>query len=766
MMSRRRFLFSMALVPTVALSPPLATAGGAPGSQRHSAGGRHQSFLSDAHSLLHTTILKNDVLFVVADRDGGIRPDAEGRGLFYHDCRFLRRYELTINGQPLQPLISTARGFEGVVYLTNPTLPQGDASQDSSLKDQTLHVTLARFLDAETLALHDTVTITNYGKKAADLRVAFTLEAGFEDIYALKGVAPKELGTRLPVERLGDGLIWIYNGQDEIRRRVAVHFEPRPHVIEHERAEIRVTIPPHRHAVTAVTVRLSEIPRGAVVKAEVGQDDRAEERRRRLEDERRVWLAGLPHVVSDNASVNELLANCFLDWHTLQCRLNGRRFLAAGAPWFVGLFGRDSLVAALQCLPYDRGLAADTLRLLALYQGQRNEERKDEQPGKILHELRLGEAAHLQLAGQAPYYGTVDATLWFLILLAEHARWEGTLSLFHELRPHVTRAVEWMEQADVHGTRFVSYSSRKDEPLDNHGWKDSSKAIVNADGSQAEQPIALVAAQGFAYMARRGVAELYWRAGDEQQAAALIAEAQQLRTRFNQQFWLPDRRFYALALQKGQVPAAAISSNPGQALWTGIVPHEHAQDVVKRLMDGAMFSGWGVRTLSADEPAYDPISYELGSVWPFDNAFIARAFRKYGFDREAVAICDGLLQAADHLPTRRLPELFCGFSRTEMPYPVPHPKADHPQAWSSGAIPYLLISLLGVVPDAFARRLRLVRPVLPTGVNRMEVRDLSVGDGRVSFAVTRRDAEHVDVEILSREGDIDVALDEDTNPDS
>lgn len=752
MMSRRRFLLSLVFFPSAALSPPFSPAGLSSSSDPQDIH-RARSFLAGTHSLLHTAILKNNLLFLVTDRDGSIRPHAEGRGLFYHDCRYLSRYELTINEQAVQPLMFATDGFEGSVYLTNGKLPE----EAHSIKEETVHVAWMRWLDADTITLRDTLTVTNYGRQAAPLRLALAFDAGFEDVYGLKGAVPRELGTRLPPEVHRDSVSWDYDGKDGIRRRVAVRFDPHPDFIGIPTAEFRPTIPPHGRFRATIVVQLSEDRQRTAV-APVPAIDDAEDRRRALRDGRRAWLSSLPNIVTDHEGLNELLAQSFQDLHTLQCELDGRRFLAAGTPWFVGLFGRDSLISALQCVGYDRPLAADTLRLLAAYQGRRNEERQDEQPGKILHELRLGEAAHLHLAGQAPYYGTVDATLWFLILLARHAQWDGSLALFRELRTHVERALAWLRQADAGGEHFISYSSRKDEPLANHGWKDSGKAIVNADGSKAQQPIALVAAQGYAYLARRAMAELYWRAGDEQQAAVLTGEAQRLRARFNQRFWVPDRQFYALALQKGDVPAAAMSSNPGQALWTGIVEESKAAHVVGALMSDAMFSGWGIRTLSAEEPAYDPMSYELGSVWPFDNAFIAAAFRRYGFDREAVTICDGLVDAAGRLPARRLPELFCGFGRKDMPYPVPHPKADHPQAWSSGALPSLLLDLLGLVPDGFARRLTIVRPVLPTRTDSVELHGLTVGDARVSLRFARQALDRIHVDVLEREGDIDVVL--------
>jgi glycogen debranching enzyme len=411
-------------------------------------------------------------------------------------------------------------------------------------------------------------------------------------------------------------------------------------------------------------------------------------------------------------------------------------------------------------LAYHPLIAEQTLRLLAKYQGTREDDWRDEQPGKILHELRVGELARLNLIPHTPFYGTVDATPLFLLLIAEHARWSGTLDLFHELREPIDRALFWMDHyGDRHGETYLAYVSRTKERMINKGWKDSGNAIVNADGSLARPPIALAEVQGYAYAAKLGIADLFERAGERERAAQLRRDAARLRERFNRDFWMEEKDCYALALQADGRPAAVISSNPGQALWTGITDEDKARRTIRRLMQDDMFSGWGVRTLSSREPAYNPISYHRGTVWPHDNSIIAAGFRRYGADGDALRIFHGLADAAFYFPSHQLPELFCGFGRREYDIPINYPVACHPQAWASGTIPFLLITLLGLTPEAFDKRLRIVRPLLPDFLDGLELRRLRIGQARADLRFRRRE-KGVEVEILQIDGELNVHMEE------
>ena len=447
-----------------------------------------------------------------------------------------------------------------------------------------------------------------------------------------------------------------------------------------------------------------------------------------------------------------------LDLLVLRSSLDNLAFVSAGLPWYGALFGRDSIIAALETLAYDSEIAAQTIRLLARYQGTKTDEWRDEQPGKILHELRRGELANLNEIPQTPYYGAVDSTPLFLILIGEHANWTGDLSLFNELRQNVERALHWIDDYGDEGKNgYLSYASKSSKGLGNQGWKDSGDSIMNADGSLATPPIALVEVQGYVYRAKLLMAELYARSGDQPTASRLRKEAEDLKKRFNHDFWVEEQDFYAIALQKSNRPAAVISSNPGQALWTGIIDDSRGAAVVHRLTAEDMFSGWGVRTLSSREKRANPIGYHLGTVWPHDNSIIASGFRRYGFDAEAVQVLEGIVQAASYFEHYRLPEVFAGFSHQQFAVPMRYPVACHPQAWAAGSVPFLLTNLLGLQADAFSTTLHVVRPVLPKTIDELDFRRIKVGRGSVDLQF-RRGAKGLEVEVSNRKGGVEVRV--------
>ena len=426
---------------------------------------------------------------------------------------------------------------------------------------------------------------------------------------------------------------------------------------------------------------------------------------------------------------------------------DGESYFAAGVPWFVALFGRDSIITALQTLAYDSRIAGQTIQLLAEYQGKEVNPWREEEPGKILHELRVGEMAHLNEIPHTPYYGTIDATPLWLVLIGKHAAWTGDIGVFENLRPQVEAALNWIDKyGDRDGDGYVEYECTTERGLLNQGWKDSGDGIVNADGSLATPPIALIEVQGYVYEAKLEMASLYRRVGEEDRADQLEQQAHDLRVRVNRDFWSSDG-YYALALQGADNrQAAVLSSNAGHACWSGIAEKEQARKVAEHLLSEEMFNGWGIRTLSAKALRYNPLAYHLGTVWPHDNSLIAAGCKRYGLDDAALRVFAGLMEAAMHFEAVR-PELFGGFARGDYGIPVSYPVACQPQAWSAGAIPYLLTTVLGLEPDGFEYRLRIVRPKLPKGVNRIEVHGLQVGKGRTDLLFERK-GEEIAVRVL------------------
>lgn len=707
-------------------------------------------------------IIKHQDIFFVAQHDGRIPAgNQDGFGLYFHDCRYLDGYDIRIVGTEPNALVSTShRGSIAQFELTNERLrmPGG-----RSVPQQTFGIHLQRVIDAAETAVHDLFLIDNYGVEEHELPLSFSFHSSFEDIFVLRGLHPKKIGAANKPEWQNGVLVLSYHGADGVDRRLEVHPDPKPDKTTESGAEYALKLAPGDRKQISFSLRIIETmeqkgkahwhasnPQSAADAIDKGSND---------------WLAAYAEIHSDSLLLNHVMRRCLLDLLALKSSLDGCSFFAAGLPWYAALFGRDSIIAALETLAYEPRIAEQTIRLLAKYQGSKQDEWRDEQPGKILHELRRGELANLNEIPQTPYYGSVDSTPLFLILVGEHANWTGSLKLFEEVRFNVERALEWI---DDFGTDpqlgYLAYASKSSKGLSNQGWKDSGDSIMNADGSLATPPIALVEVQGYVYRARLLIADLYARTGDNATAARLRQQASDLRERFNRDFWDADKNFYAIALQKAGRPADVISSNPGQALWTGIIDQQRVAAVVRRLMAEDIFSGWGIRTLSHQEKRYNPIGYHLGTVWPHDNSIIAAGFCRYGFDREAVQVLDGILCAADCFAHNRLPEVFAGFSREQFAIPVRYPVACHPQAWAAGSVPFLLTALLGLRADALHNRLHVARPVLPNGVTELDFRRIKIGSGTVDLHFERAADGTIQVDVAKQGGDLRVEVDHQLEP--
>jgi glycogen debranching enzyme len=441
----------------------------------------------------------------------------------------------------------------------------------------------------------------------------------------------------------------------------------------------------------------------------------------------------------------------------LYMSLNGNKFHSAGVPWYDTLFGRDCILAAIQIMPYHADSANGTIKLLAKYQGRVNDDWRDEEPGKILHELRTGEKANLNKIPQTPYYGTVDATPLFLILVAEYVDWTGDIELLKKIMPNIDLAVAWIDQYSRQGgSEFTSYTARSTRGLYNHGWKDSWDGIMHSDGTLAKHPVALAEVQGYVYMAKKRMSALYDLIGRSGEASDLKKDAKRLKKEFNDRFWMEDKNFFAMALDDIGV-CDVISSNPGHCLWSEIVDEKYAKPLADRLFDDDMFTGWGVRTLSSKELRYNPLGYHTGTVWPHDNSLIAMGLQKYHLYDRLSELFTGIYEAASTFPIYRLPELFSGFKKGEYNIPVKYPVACSPQAWSAGTIPYMLIAALGLTPDALNDRLMLVKPHLPPWLNKVHITDLRVGKASVDMEFRREESGTL-VNVVKKRGALDVFI--------
>jgi glycogen debranching enzyme len=708
--------------------------------------------VSATGSIASALVTKDGGVFFLCRRDGTVPVGGRhGLGLYYHDCRFLNGYEMHVQDTDLDLLAATAtRGFSALIQLTNLDIEQ----ERQVVEKEQVGIAWTRTVDGGDLTLKDSVRFSNYGTESIDFAVSLAFSASFESIFTVRGMAAEKRGQLHAPAWQDSRLHFRYDGADGICRTLTIAFSPAPRRVHGTTADFDVRTRAGGQSELNVALAISE-----TADARHTRRHHADGRRGRTpkEEAADLSLAAQTGVKTDSAMLATVMDRALRDLHMLENHDQGQAYYSAGVPWYVALFGRDSLISAFQTLAFKPEMAAQTLRLLAHYQGEHDEEWRDENPGKILHELRVGEMAHLNEIPQTPYYGTVDATPLFLMLVARHAAWTGSLEVFDELRPNVERALAWISSyGDRDNDGFVEYWSGSSKGLANQGWKDSGEAIMNRDGSLATPPISLVEVQGYLFMAERELAALYRRSGDDAQAARFEKDAAALRDRFNRAFWLDDLAFYALALQNGDRPCAVVASNPGQALWTGIVATDKAGPTVRRLMADDMFTGWGIRTLSNRERRYNPIGYHIGTVWPHDNSLIAAGFRRFGFAEEACRVFQGVVEAASRFPHSRLPEVFAGFSRDEFPVPVRYPVACHPQAWAAGSVPFLVETLLGLQPDAFERRLRVVDPVLPESVHYLELHRMRVGPAHVSLRFERSRDGAVSVDVLKREGEIEI----------
>jgi glycogen debranching enzyme len=475
-----------------------------------------------------------------------------------------------------------------------------------------------------------------------------------------------------------------------------------------------------------------------------------------VQRERAQWEDQFARLSSSNENFNAWLSHSLHDLAVLQTASENGAYVYAGIPWFATIFGRDGLITALETLTFAPGVAAGVLRTLARLQGQHVSAERDEEPGKIIHEVRYGEMA---ATGEIPfgrYYGSIDATPLFLLLLVEYADRTGDLPLIEELWPAAMAAMLWIDTAtDEEG--YLSYARRSASGLINQGWKDSHDAVAHEDGTLAQAPIALAEVQSYVYAAKIGMARLARRLERFVEAATWEGQAARLREHFNRDFWMPEEGTFGLALDGDRRLCRVVSSNAGHCLFGAIADHDKAQATMSRLTQEDMWCGWGIRTLSARVRRYNPMSYHNGSVWPHDNALIAAGCARYGTAHYAAQILTALFDASQTLEGYRMPELFCGFPRQLHQHPVPYPVACKPQAWAAASVFLLLQAMLNVTIDAWDRRVTVNRAHLPPWLQRVEIRGLSVGAARLDLSVSRGRYSAA-VEVLEKHGDVEVIV--------
>jgi glycogen debranching enzyme len=706
-------------------------------------------YISTAGSLArHRRTLKHNDTFAVFDDHGDIGATAGGPdGLFDKDTRFLSHLELLINDtRPL--LLGSAIKDNNLNYYVDLTNPDFFDDGTIVLPKDTIHI--ARTMYLHDGALRERVAIGNHGNKVTRFSLSFTFAADFADIFEVRGMRRPRRGRGWTELLTGGSVALAYRGLDGALRETAVSFEPFPLLLKDGYAAYALELPPGARASVFVTASSRGAPERSTAAYFRGFV--------RLKRELRAATRGAATIETSNSVLNEVMCRSMADLYMLLTTTADGLYPYAGIPWYSTTFGRDGLITAWQMLWVDPAIAAGVLQRLARLQADAEEACSDASPGKILHEMRKGEMAAL---GEIPfglYYGSVDATPLFVMLAGLYAERTGDYALIRAIWPAIERAIAWIDgPGDCDGDGFIEWSRAAETGLANQGWKDSRDSIFHADGRLAEGPIALVEVQGYVFAAKRLAAACARKLGDARRAAELDAQAQELRKRFNRAFWCEDLGTYAPALDGDKEPCRVHTSNAGHALATGIASPDRARRIAKHLLRSSFNSGWGIRTVAQGEARYNPMSYHNGSIWPHDNALIARGLAHYGLKDGIETIFEGLIQAASYMDHRRIPELYCGFRRRPGRGPTLYPVACSPQAWAAAAPFSLVQSMLGLEFDHPARQIRLINPCVPEFAGTVILRNLSLAGASADLAI-RQDGKTTSLQVLRTRGDLQVTL--------
>ncbi len=692
-----------------------------------------------------TLTVKDDDLFFVTDTLGNIsgcsiNDGNPSMGLFCCDTRFLSRLELQIEGHSPVLLSSTAdKGFSLAVLCTNPRI-------DDRLRADTVGIRRELVLNG---ALFEELEISNYSTTSLSFELSLSFDADFVDLFEVRGYGRDNRGkllrlveptpeegvpsnsdsfsspqqTHSPTHR-EQTLTLAYQGLDGLLMESRIQFQHRqPDYFKGYTAVWQLELASHETQKLGYRVNLftnnnsSSTVSAAVTLVQAKAAELMEEQH---------WVQQITQIRSDKSTFNRIIERAEQDMYLLRQSFGKHKTVSAGVPWFSTLFGRDSLITASQSLMLNPQIAKETLILLATYQGKTDDEWREEEPGKILHELRLGEMARCQEVPHTPYYGTIDATPLWLMLYAEYYAWTHDLEILEQLWPHALMAMEWIDR-NMKQMGYLSYFRTSKRGLANQGWKDSGDCIVNRKGELANGAIALCEVQAYVYAAKLRLAEIARMKKRLDLADRWLEEARNLKLRFNRDFWLEDQDFCALALDGDGKQMDSITSNPGHCLHLGIFTPEKGYSVAERLRAPDMFNGWGIRTLSSLSPAYNPMGYHIGSVWPHDNSLIAMGLRSLGLVDQALEVFGGLFDMTSQQPYHRPPELLCGYERNGDGAPVQYPVACTPQAWATGSVFQLLQMIVNLVPDAPNNCLRIIDPALPESINRLSLHNLRVG---------------------------------------
>lgn len=707
-------------------------------------------YISTKSSMIdpHRLILKDGDLFGVFDRYGDIHQVGRNeQGLYYKGTRFLSSWSLRING--LRPLFLSSNVDEDDILLTV-DLTNPDIRHDKGIiRGSSLHIMRSRVIYAH--QCHEHLRIKNFSEEMVDFRLELSMNADFMDIFEVRGARRRKRGRLYGAGHGRRRMSLIYEGLDGVKRITSISFSKRPDTISKDTLVFNMILEPDAIEDLYFEIRCIEDSgerRDADFKSAIS---RMRQRRRR---ERRECA----YIYTSNEQFNESIKRSIADMNMMLTNTRKGVYPYGGIPWYSTSFGRDGIITALQFLWMNPSMARSVLRYLASYQGRRLDRKRLEEPGKIMHEMRNGEMANL---GEIPfrlYYGSVDSTPLFLILAAEYWKRTGDTDFIMGIWKHIEDALMWMDRyGDVDRDGFVEYIP-DENGLMNQGWRDSWDAVFHKDGILAKGNIALCEVQGYVYGAKKGIAELAQAIERPDIAEKLFKESKALRERFDEYFWDEDIGSYILALDGEKRPCRVVCSTAGHTLFTGIAKRKRVKRLVQTLLSDALFSGWGIRTVSANESRYNPMSYHNGSIWPHDNAIIAYGLASYGFAKEMIKVFSAIFDASLFMEFQRLPELFCGFHRRKGVPPTLYPTACSPQTWASGSLIFMLQASLGMRFEADRNRVIFKQPMLPEFLNHIHLRHLRVARGKGVDLLLRRYGDDVTVEVLKKSDDISVVI--------
>lgn len=690
--------------------------------------------------------LKDGDTFAVLNSHGDIAGTNSVEGLFHRDTRYLSQLELRFQGRRLLLLNSSNHDDKAAlsVDLTNPDIHDDDLA----LPRETIFFERTKFLYRG--VFYERLSVRNFTPVDRRLTLDYTFDADFRDLFEVRGMTRAVRGRETSEVVAANKIDYRYLGLDDVERHTRIALTPAPKRLDTGRATLELVLAPGEKKSIFLTVACEEGEPTPLL--DFFSAYRESRRARRHQTQR------IATVQSSSDLFNEVACRATSDVYMLITPTEFGPYPYAGVPWFSTIFGRDGIFTAMFMLWMDPSIARGVLRTLAAMQAQETDPLADAQPGKILHEMRHGEMANLGEVPFGRYYGSVDSTPLFIMLAGMYLDATGDLATIAEIWPNIDAALHWIDEyGDRDGDGFVEYHAESNGSLKNQGWKDSHDSIFHEDGADAAGSVALCEVQGYVFAAKRAAARMAERLGHQHRAADLIASAEQLRLRFEAEFWDEELGTYVLALDGLKRPCRVRASNAGHALFTGIASPERARRVAATLLSKEGYSGWGIRTLAQGEARYNPISYHNGSIWPHDNAVIAIGFARYNLKNEAARVFTGLFDAAKDQDMRRLPELFCGFIRRPGRGPTPYPVACSPQAWSASALFGVLGACLGLEQAHMENEIRFRDPIMPAFLDEIVLRNVKLGLSYADFRMHRY-GNDVATNVLGRKGNAKILI--------